>query len=109
MRPMDYRYHDAVTALLAEIDPEKLIADGAPADEYESEAAEICRLADNQRLTPQTLQELWRASFHVTATAYTTENDPQLLSLYLSLLAIFTSPPPDSTPHRHSTGPENPS
>ena len=43
--------HDDMVAILAEADPVGLIANGAPADEYAAEAAEILTLRGVPKLT----------------------------------------------------------
>ncbi len=82
---MSYPQHSAVSAVLVRFDPEGLIADGAPGDEYDWEAEMICEMARNQNLSGASIYYMWRASFGDTST-YKSADDPRLHPLYLALL-----------------------
>lgn len=60
------RYLDALAAVrevLDEVDPENLIASGAPEDEYDSEAGELVRLVLRERVTRDQVGAIWQRWF----------------------------------------------
>lgn len=63
--PLDRRPpFGAVLDVLGRVDPEGLLAIGAPADEYDAEAAELAgRLRDGRPITTDVLGDVWERWF----------------------------------------------
>jgi hypothetical protein len=69
MNPLTQRYIDAFAAVrqvLNEVDPENLIAGGAPEDEYDQEAGVLVRLVMRSQVTRERVGALWQRQFALT-------------------------------------------
>jgi hypothetical protein len=69
MDPRTQRYVDAFAAVrqvLNEVDPENLIAGGAPEDEYDQEAGVLVRLVMRAQVTRERVGAVWQGQFALT-------------------------------------------
>ena len=96
----------SINELVASADIESFIADGAPADEYESEAEELHAAIANFTIAEVTtarilpvLQPIWQKSFNLSP-AELAKRQPALLTLAQQIERFFG---PEAKPQTRST------